>query len=81
MSRQTVSAEQLLEILNRELATRDECAECTFTGELRRLTDPYPDGGNWDRSLVVRGRPRDPHQCGAAAADIISAIAAEYNLQ
>ena len=80
MSRATVSAEDLLSILNAALVQVAECAGCRFVGAVERRADPYPDGGNWTRSLVVRGRPSDPHACGAAAADVIDDVARRYNL-
>lgn len=80
MQRTIVDVDRLLEILNGELAARAECAGCVFTSKVTRLDQPYSDGGNWDRSLVVSGRPADPQLAGQTAADIISAVAAAYNL-
>ena len=46
--REIVSAERLIEILNFELSQREECAGCTFHGVLKKLDEPYADGGNWN---------------------------------
>jgi hypothetical protein len=73
-----VPEDRLLKILNTELGAR--CADCKFTGPLRPLDEPYPDGGNWARSLVVRGRPADPYAAGTLAADVVEDVAARYNL-
>jgi hypothetical protein len=78
--RELLSSEELIEIMNLELANHKECADCQFAGPVRRLDMPYPDGGNWSRSLTVRGRPSDPQACGETAADVIVLAAEHYNL-
>jgi hypothetical protein len=78
--RECVSSEELIEILNLELAKHGECADCQFVGPIRQLTTPYADGGNWFRSLTVRGRPQDPHVCGETAADVVVLVAQHYDL-
>ncbi|MEU7524423.1 hypothetical protein AB0A74_01665 [Saccharothrix sp. NPDC042600] len=80
MTHAHVSSEDLLSILNAALAQREECLDCTFVGPLQPRAEPYPDGGNWTRSLTVRGRPADPQACGEAAAEVIADVAARFNL-
>jgi hypothetical protein len=78
--RECITSEELIEILNLELAKYRECADCQFVGPIRQLTTPYADGGNWFRSLTVRGRPQDPHACGETAAEVVVLVAQHYNL-
>ena len=78
--RERVSAERLIEILNAELAKHPECAACAFVGPVHGAATPYGDGGNWVRSLTVRGRPTDPQACGEIAADVVVLVAERYNL-
>ncbi len=78
--RECISSEELIKILNFELAKYRECADCQFVGPIRQLTTPYADGGNWFRSLTVRGRPQDPHACGETAAEVVVLVAQRYNL-
>ena len=78
--REIVSAERLIEILNLELSQREECAGCTFHGVLQKLDEPYADGGNWSRSIAIRGRPANPDAAGHAAADVIEILAMRFNL-
>jgi hypothetical protein len=80
MHRDLVSAEELLEILNRRLRTRKEAAKCVVVGPIKPLDTPLPDGGNWDRSLVIRGSPVDPYAAGEATHDVVEEVAKAYNL-
>jgi hypothetical protein len=50
-------------------------------GAVRRLEAPLSDGGNWSRSIAVRGKPRDLQACGEAAHEVIQNIADEFNLR
>ena len=79
--RQIVSEARLRQILNEEIEKREECAGCEILGSIKKLPEAYADGGNWNRSLTIRGRPRDPQACGETAADIICEIAAHYNIE
>jgi len=78
--RETVSVEELREILNQELAKREECAGCEVMGSVHRVSEHYPDGGNWNRSLTIKGQPRNPHRCGEVAVEVINQVAARFNL-
>lgn len=78
--RECITSKELIEILNLELAKYTECADCQFVGPIRQLITPYADGGNWFRSLTVRGRPQDPHACGETAAEVVVLVAQHYNL-
>lgn len=79
-SRENVSAERLLEILSQELARREECAGCAIAGGVTRLAEPYPDGGNWSRSIAIRGRPGNPQAAGEAAVEVVVFVAELFNL-
>jgi hypothetical protein len=80
MTRALVSHEDLLSILNAALAQHDECVDCRFVGPLQERTEPYGDGGNWSRSLILQGRPADPQACGETAADVVADVAARFNI-
>jgi hypothetical protein len=80
MSRSLVSADELLEILTRGLQARKEGAGCVVLGPIRRLDTPRPDGGNWDRSLAIRGGPVDPYAAGEAMHDVVDEVGDRYNL-
>lgn len=78
--RKLVSDQRLVEILNIELGARDDCGSCAFVGPVTRATRPYRDGGNWVRSLSLTSQSGDPQGCGQTAADVITSVAARYNL-
>jgi hypothetical protein len=80
MARALVPADQLLDILNQRLQKRVECTACVVVGPIRRLDALLPDGGNWNRSITVRGRPSNPHACGEAAHEVVDDVAQEFNL-
>ena len=67
--------------MNQRLQQRHECAGTVVAGSIQRLEAPLSDGGNWSRSIAIRGKPRDPQACGDAAHEVIQAIADEYNLR
>jgi hypothetical protein len=81
MPKTLVSAEQLLDIINTRLQQREACVGCVVAGSIERLEAPLSDGGNWTRSIAIRGKPRDPQACGDAAHEVIQEIATEFNLR
>ena len=81
MPRALVSPEELLDIINRRLQQRDASRGCVVAGAIVRLQTPLSDGGNWSRSIAVRGKPRDPQACGEAAHAVIESVADEFNLR
>jgi hypothetical protein len=80
MPKTLVSPEELLDIINTRLQQREECVGCVVSGSIQRLAAPLSDGGNWTRSIALRGRPRDPQACGDAAHEVLQEIATEFNL-
>ena len=80
MIRSLVSAEELLDILNRKLQARKEGANCAVVGPIRRLDTPLLGGCNWDRSLTIRGNPPDPYAAGEAVHEVVDEVARAYDL-
>jgi hypothetical protein len=84
MSRSLVSADELLEILNRKLKARADAVNCVIIGPIKPLETPFPDGGNWDRSLTIhvtiRDDQADPYATGQLAHKVVEEVAQEYNL-
>jgi hypothetical protein len=80
MMRKLVSKNELVEIINSELQKIEDCRGCAVVGSIRQLDSPLSDGGNWNRSIAIGGRPRNPQACGEAAHDLIVKIAEEFNL-
>lgn len=80
MQRSIVSVEELLKVINQRLQACQETVSCTAVGPIKSLPAPLSDGGNWNRSLTIRGQPTDPYAAGEAAHDIIAEVANEYNL-
>ena len=84
MSRSLVSADELLEILNRKLQARAEAANCVIVGPIKPLETPFPDGGNWDRSLTIHltihGDEVDPYATGQLAHEVVEEVAQAYNI-
>jgi hypothetical protein len=81
MPRTLVSAEELLDIINKRIQDHAACSGCVVVGSVQRLEAPLSDGGNWSRSIAIRGKPRDPQGCGEAAHEVIHAIAVAFNLR
>lgn len=75
-----VTAEELRAIINARLGENRSTRDCEMIGVIRRRDEPYPDGGNWNRSVAIGGSPIDPQKCGEEAAEIVERIADEYNL-
>ncbi len=81
MPRESVTADQLLAILNQELAKHDAWEGCVFTGRIHRLSAPDETGCNWtSRNLSVRCGSRTAHGCADIATRILEAARERYSL-
>lgn len=78
-SRTLVAREQLVGILNSELARHPEAEGVTVGPVIEQLRFPDEDGCNWSRDLVLQARHR-----GQVPKDIVSRVlskvSARYNL-
>jgi len=81
MARTLVSRDTLIEIINAEMQKFPASKGCVVIGSIDALTRPLSDGGNWNRSVAIGGRPQDPHACGEIAHEIIVWVAETYNLE
>jgi hypothetical protein len=52
MTRHVVSADELCELINRELARFGACRGCAIAG-VRKLAEPRGDGCTWDTHVLV----------------------------
>lgn len=78
--REDVAEDELLEILNRELAEEAGCEDVRFTGAIRPIASAPADEPNWDgRGLELEGRPV-PLPCYAAANRVIEAARQRYRV-
>ena len=81
MTREPVTPNQLMDILNRELAKQDAWEDCEFTGNIRQLQPPDETGCNWSsRSLSVRCDSRSAHGCADIATRILETARERYSL-
>ncbi len=78
--RTAVESDELLRLLNAELATHPDTADCRFVGPIHRLREPDATGANWSDalSLTCSGRPTEPSAWAARQA--VLAVRAQYNL-
>jgi hypothetical protein len=78
MSRQLVSSEELVNILNRELLGHDTCQDCSFSAGMK-LSAERADGCNWsDPHLRCSGVRADT--CLQAANHVVQEAQRRYNL-
>ena len=80
MARKLVTQEELVDILNRELAKLPECAGVRVSHLPDKLRVDET-GCNWSRDVVLGGPLGGPQACTESAAVIVSRLAAEYNLR
>ena len=81
MTRESATPNQLMDILNRELAKHGAWEGCAFTGKIRRLQPPDESGCNWSsRNLSVRCDSRSAHGCADIATRIIETARVRYSL-
>lgn len=81
MTRESVTAGQLLQVLNRELAKHDTWEGCAFKGSIRRLPVPDEGGCNWStKNLTVSCKNRSAHGCADIATQILEAARERYSL-
>lgn len=79
MTRRELTEPELLNVLNRQLAAHDTCANCRFTS-VSRLEGPDETGSNWSHvNLRCSGQPADV--CRPAADHVISTAKEKYNLR
>jgi hypothetical protein len=81
MTREIVSAGELIKILNRELAPYPEGAACEFTMIDFKLSKPDDTGCNWHSAEVVCLDGAPPSLIEQVTARIISAAKEEYNVE
>ena len=79
-SRELVTVEQLLEILNDRLSRSDACDDCRFDGPVYRLRGTDDLGCNWDRGLTLRCSGVSPAPCAGHADQVIFEVSERYNL-
>lgn len=77
--RAIVTVEQLVAVLNEELAKLPECAEVRVDQSLLRLQFPDQTGCNWSQDPVTL-TGGSPEACSKSAGRVISQAAARYNL-
>lgn len=80
MRRETVSQEELLAIINAELAQSEDCGEARVTGPIYQLRDEQPDGCNWSDQITVSLRGNDPDECKRVLTPIMRRVRQRYNL-
>ena len=78
----SLSAAELQQVLNEQLAGYAECDGCTLKKPLP-LREPCDDGCNWSTDVHVTcvGRRANPAGCAKIAARIVAEAAREYNLK
>lgn len=80
--RQLVSPDELVAILNRELAKCPECNGVRVSYPPSQLREPDEEGCNWDRNpIILGGPPSRPVHCAAAAALLLEEVGKRYNLR
>ena len=75
-----VSIEQLVDILNRELAKYSECEGVSVSYPPDRLETVDETGCNWSQVVILRGSSGTQEACSQTAAMIIGRAAAQYNV-
>ncbi|MGH7458436.1 MAG: hypothetical protein ACREKN_05030 [Longimicrobiaceae bacterium] len=79
--KRSVSQDELLETLNRELLNHGACDGCEFSGPVFALSEPDRDGCNWNRTAVILTcTGHAAGACRGVAYRIIDQVARRYNL-
>ena len=81
MKRDLVSKDELISILNKELAKYEDCENCRFHGVIE-LAEEDEDGCNWSRSdVIVRCSGVPAEICMPFAARTVSEVGGKYNIK
>lgn len=89
-SRESVSREQLLAIMNEELAKHGVCEDCQIDGPIRLLDGPIrirlqeadETGCNWSEDVTTRCSGRSvTRQCYQAVGRVVADARRRYNIQ
>ena len=79
MARKEVTEQELIAIINNELAKREECTGCRVRG-IMALQQPDGDGCNWSEPIVsCSGVPASV--CLATANQLVAQTRARFNLK
>jgi hypothetical protein len=83
--REKVTPHDLARLIQDEFDNCSKLFGCELVGTPSKLPEPYPDGGNWDRSIAIRLKRRDdidwdPQRCGEIAAEAVERVGKNYNL-
>jgi hypothetical protein len=76
-----VTRNELLRIINSDIANDPSCEDCEVNGALYHLRIPEYDGTNWSDSLIVRGHGRDPRPCFSVAVPAAVRAREQYALR
>ncbi len=80
MERTLVSGDELVKILNEELAKYEECKDCSFHAPPFKLVEPHKDGCNWSTiNLRCSGVPHEI--CSPFANRVVTEAQQKYNLK
>lgn len=79
-SRESVSRERLLAIMNEELAKHDLCEDCRFQGPIYQLQEIDETECNWPRDITLRCSGRSTEPCEEVASRIVADARRRYNL-
>ena len=80
-TRETVSREHLLRILNEQLSKHDVCGDCQFMGPIYRLREPDENGCNWSEDTTLRlGGSSLSLACARAIVRVMDEARQSYNI-
>lgn len=81
MERKVITGNELLRILNEELAKYPECKGCKFLHEPVKLATPDKDECNWDATMMNVGcQSGQSRSCGSFSKKVVAEARSKYNI-